>query len=224
MKAISRAQAEVGYFTDAINTANKIEFFLKKDESLKYIAIEQAKKGNVNSAFETINKITNSTLRYHALNSVFEELIEPHDLEYAIKYAKNNVTEEINDYFGFIVKAYIKLGDPNTASCIAMKIKNELKKDEVLKYIAKAKAETGDFTSAFALIKDIEIDYEYDETLAYISKSLAEANNFTSALRTREKLEKNIYMIVRLSQFHWNKQKLEITLLLQILQKQLKTN
>lgn len=190
LKAISRAQAEVGYFTDAIMTVNKIEFFLKKDEALRYIAIEQAKEGSVTSAFETINKMTDSTLRYHALNSVFEELIEPHDLEYAIKHAEKIGKEEINNLFESIVKAYIKLGDLNTAFCTAMKIKNKSKKDEALKYIAKAKAETGDFTSAFTIIQDFENDYEYDEALEYISKSLAKANDFTSALETVREIGK----------------------------------
>lgn len=184
LKEISRAQAEVGYFTDAITTVNKIEFFLKKDEALKYIAIEQAKEGSIISAFETINKMTNSTLRYHALNSVFEELIEPRDLEYAIKHAEKIGTEEINNLFVSTVNAYLKLGDLNSAFCTAMKIKDNSKKDEALKYFAKAKAETGDFTSAFTIIQDFENDYEYDEALEYISKSLAKANDFTSALET----------------------------------------
>lgn len=184
LKAISRAQAEVGYFTDAIKVANKIEFSVEKDEVLQFIAIEQTKEGSITPAFETINKITDSILKYHTLNSVFEEITEPHDLEYAIKHAEKIETEEKDYIFLSIVKAYIKLGDLNSAFCTAMKIKDNSKKDEALKYFAKAKAETGDFTSAFTVIQDFENDYKYDEALGYISKSLAKANDFTSALET----------------------------------------
>ncbi|MDR7665655.1 hypothetical protein RG963_07680 [Methanosarcina sp. Z-7115] len=184
LKAISKAQAEVGFYTDAIATANKIEFYLKKEEAMQLIAIEQVKSGNVTSAFETINKMVDLDPKYHALNSILNEVIEPHDLEYAIRKAEQIGVKQIDRLLGSLVKAYVKLGDLDSATCTAMKIEWNWGKEEALKYVAKAKAETGDFSSAFTIIQNFENDSVYSEALEFIAKAQAKKNDFTSALKT----------------------------------------
>lgn len=186
LKAISRSQAEVGFYTDAIKTAYKIEYRIKKEEAMQFIATAQVKSGNITSAFETINKMTDSTPRNRALNSVFEELTEPLDLEYALRKVEQIEIKQRDNLLGLTVKAYVKLGDLDSAINEAMRIEWNWEKEQSLKFIAKAKAEIGDFSSAFIIIRKLEKDYDYYEILEFISKAQAKANDFTSALETAQ--------------------------------------
>ena len=170
LRKIATTQVQTNKFSDALDTALKIENLRDQARVLVYIAAAQTQADMFSDALNTAQKIDDFSYRGKVLGYI------------AVAQAKADKTEEARTTF-------------NDALEIAQKIPDMIYRKGVLQYIATAQAQACMFSDAFETAQSIGDLQDRPETMIKIAFSQAKADKidearttFTNALEIAQKI------------------------------------
>lgn len=193
-------------FSEALETAQRIENDQRRAPALREIAKAQAEAGEKEaaretfaSALQTAQRIEDASSCALAISEIAKTQIGVSEIAAAIETTKRIK----GDYWraealSEIAKAQAEEGQKEAAretfaAAIetAKLVGSPLSPTQALKYIAKAQTEAGEMVAAIETAQSIESDWlrSREEALREIAKAQAQAGDFTAALETAQSIE-----------------------------------
>lgn len=189
---IAIAQAEVGYFDEALYLAKQIndcEDYPLKAETFITIVEEQAIKGNINDALKIAKRIEFGfdTL---AFAEIVKALAKENRISEALMVIEliHNKPHKAEAYFA-IVKAQAAAGKINDSLITAKKISSKSIIDEGYIEIVKAQAMKGNITEALNTVEMIDNDLVKRNAYSKIAQTLALVGLIEEAFKITEKID-----------------------------------
>ena len=186
---ITKAQAEIGDITEALQTFQKIHDDVYKKFSLLAIGRAQAKAGEFNKAIKTVQQITDEEDKNWILRDVAEAQAKAGEFDKAIKTAQQITNEEDkNRILRYVADRQIEAGEFDKAIKTVQQITNEEDKNRILSDVADGQIEADEFDKAIKTVQQIT-DEEYKSwALGDVAEAQAKAGNFDEAIKTVQKI------------------------------------
>lgn len=184
LTAIARAQAQVGEFTEAKETVQKIADKSKRAELLSEIAEQQAKRGDQEAA-----RITFQAARATANNI---GLITIGAAPRALQVRISNDPDRARS-LAHIAIAQAQVGELQEARATALRINLEQERKNALKSIAQAQKQLGAFAAARETAELIKNEDSRYEVLREIMSAQAQAGDFEGALAIARSITNRTY-------------------------------
>lgn len=146
LRDIAAAQSEGGFFSDAFLTLQAIpeDFPQAKAQALGFLALGQARQGEVEAALETVSSIPDGALKWFALRRVATVLAEEGYWGAAMQFAEEIEDEGIKDFaLGSVAVRRASVGDFTGARLAAEAIQDAQRRQRIEQMIARAEQAEG---------------------------------------------------------------------------------
>lgn len=197
LRIIAAAQAEHGNrlaarktFAQALRSASRITYSLKREEALSATVVAQAEAGDMDAAVEVGRGLEDDFTRATAFKRIAALRAQTGDIAGALEMARGiDFTTEREEALREVAGPQARAGNVGAALQMARELEYESNRAWALRAIAAAQAVAGDIDAALKIAGEITGDSGRAEALVTIAVMLAKDGNIRDATQVARRID-----------------------------------